>query len=162
MTDLSHTPSAAYDDPDALPVTQEARLELTQGMRVKLLNALVKDGTIPTDQDGAKLVLAVLDSMDKTTLGAMRQKTDDKSAQADQIVAQALLTLGQKIGTGSTLRITDPCARAKHVHVDDSQLPDIDLVPGELDTGTHAISYNELAGKFARGQVAQLEHNPED
>lgn len=142
-----------------LPQSHEERLELTQGVRMKLVNALASDGIVPTDKEGVVLLLSTLKDMDGATLGAMRQKTDNMAGARDQLVAQALIELAQRTGGRSMLRTDDPVHRAKAIRPDDSMLPDIHTVPGETETGTHAITYGELAGKFSR-TAQQLEHNP--
>ena len=159
MSELSPTPSAAYDDPDALPTQLEERLEITQKMRMKMVNILTEDGNrIPTDADSAKLVLQALNDMDRTTLGTMKQKTDDNKAASDQILARALLKLGEHQGSRSLLRSDTPVA-PRVERVDDSLLPEISVVPGEMDVGTQNISYGELAGRFSRNaQQPALEH----
>lgn len=156
MSELNQVPSAAYEDPDDLPSSPEERLELTQRMRHKLVNALTEDGRrIPTDPDGAKLVLLALNDMDRTTLGAMKQKGEDSRSAADQLVAQALLTLGNRIGSNKVLREDAPVAH-RVPQVDDSLLPEIEVVPGEMDVGTQSITYQDLATQFSRSRTEAL------
>lgn len=162
MSELNQVPAAAYDDPDALPTNQEERLELTQKMRLKLVNKLTDDGReLPKDPETAKLILTALNDMDRTTLGTMKQRSDDKAAAADQLVARALLELGNKIGSNKVLREEQPLPRV--VRVDDSALPEISVVPGEMDVGVQSISYNDLANTFSRSRAGNaIEHQPEE
>lgn len=143
-----------------IPATPEERLEFTQGVRFQLVDALIDNGKVPTDKDGVTLLLNTLKGIDDQTLGVMRQKTDNQAGARDQLVAQALIELARQKGGRSQLRVEDPLDRAKVIKPSDADLPEIHTVDGETETGTHAITYNDLAAKFSRGNVAALEHNP--
>lgn len=143
-----------------LPATHEERLEFTQGVRMQLTAALMEGGQVPTDKEGATLLLSTLKDMDGATLGAMRQKTDNQAGARDQLVAQALIELSRQKGGRSDLRVEDPLIRAKTIRPSDADLPEIHTVDGETETGTSSITYGELAAKFSRTNQPQLEHNP--
>lgn len=146
-----------------LPEGNEGRLELSQQMRVKLLNSLTQQGTrIPTDGESAKLVLQVLNDMDKTTLGVMKQKSDDSAAQRDQIIAMAMMEMNKRLGGRSMLRVDDAATRAREVAVDDALLPEVLPAPGEMDIGAHNITYRELADRHSRSRPLTIEHKPDD
>lgn len=143
--------------PSVMPATHEERLELTQGVRLKMMDALAPGGKVPVDKDGVKMLLDTMKDFDSQELGIMRQKTDDSMAAKDQLVAQALVEIARRQGGRSGLRVDGPVVQRTAIP-SDSDLPDITTVPGEMDTGGHTISYNELAGRFSRQQGNLLEH----
>lgn len=160
MSELEVIQSSNYRTPEQLPSTNEDRLELTQNVRLQFVQLITAGGTrIPTDQEQGKLLLTALNDMDKTTLGAMRQKSDDGKMAKDQLVAEALLALGQKMGNNSAFRVENPQPRSIPLLIDESLLPEVVVVPGEIDTGVQSIAYTDLANRFARGQVALIEQD---
>jgi hypothetical protein len=152
----------AYENPDKLPDTPEGVLALTQSVRLKIVNNLTNDGTkVPKDLDDAKLLLVTLSNMDQVSFGLMKQKTDNTAAAREQLVAQALVELSRRQGNKPLLR--DPTARTgirELPHIDDSSLPEISTVPGEMDVGVQTITYKDLAQKHARVNNNLLEHDP--
>jgi hypothetical protein len=145
--------------PEVLPASHEERLEMTQGVRIKMMVALAPGGKVPTDKDGVKMLLDTMKDFDSQELGIMRQKTDDNNAKKDQIVAQALLELANRSGSSSVMRVDGPPVQRAAIPLD-SELPDIEVVPGELETGSHTITYSDMAGRFSREKGNLIEHDP--
>lgn len=146
-----------------VPMTHEESLAFTQGLRKRLVHDLTAGCTkIPTSPEEAKLMLETLNDMDRTTLGHMRQKSEDKTAARDQLLAEAMLQFARQAGSKSLFRsneVPDVVERVpRRPPIDDSLLPEIELLPGELDVGLHNISYNELSDRFSRSNVPQLPH----
>lgn len=147
--------------PRPLPESLEDRLEYTQSLRTEVVDALTSHG-IPTDKDNVVLLLGTLKDMDAQTLGKMKQNNDDNAGAADRLVARAIAMMAQRQGSSSSMRVEAPVQRAAIPL--DSQLPDVEVVPGELDQGGHTITYNEMASRFARNagsDQAVLEHKPD-
>lgn len=141
--------------------TLEDQLSYTQKIRKKIVTTLVGDGKPPTDKEGGMLLLHTLKDMDAQTLGIMRQNTENDQARSDQVVARALLELSRRQGSRSMLRMEDGGPLNRALPPSDSELPEIQTVPGETDTGTQTITYNELAQRFTRHQEQNvIEHKP--
>lgn len=145
--------------PVVMPPTHEERLQLTQGVRLKMMNELAPGGKVPTDKDGVKMLLDTMKDFDAQELGVMRQKTDDNNSKKDQIVAQALLELANRQGSGSVLRVEGAPVQRAAIPLD-SELPEIEVVPGELETGSHTITYSDMSNRFSREKGNLIEHDP--
>lgn len=124
-------------------------LAFTQRTRRNLVDRLTDDGrNIPTDKDGAGVLLAALGDMDKVAMGKKRLKADqnlgDATKQAAAIIAAVFEQTAGKANPFKGKQPTDEVVVPKHPDV----LTDIELVPGELDQGNHDLNYNDfMSGK---------------
>lgn len=124
-------------------------LAFTQRTRRNLVDRLTEDGkNIPTDKDGAGVLLAALGDMDKVALGKKRLKADqnigDSTKQAAAIIAAVFEQTAGKANPFKGGNSSDEIRVPKHPDV----LTDIELVPGELDQGSHDLNYNDfMTGK---------------
>ena len=124
-------------------------LAFTQRTRRNLVDRLTDEGrNIPTDKDGAGVLLAALGDMDKVAMGKKRLKADqnlgDATKQAAAIIAAVFDQTAGKANPFKTQQPTNEVVVPKHPDV----LTDIELVPGELDQGNHDLNYNDfMSGK---------------
>jgi hypothetical protein len=158
VEDGTHLENVTPIVPAVMPATHEERLRLTQQVRLKMMDELAPGGKVPTDKDGVKMLLDTMKDFDAQELGVMRQKTDDNNAKKDQIVAQALLELANRQGSGSVMRVEGAPVQRAAIPLD-SELPDIEVVPGEMDTGSHTITYSAMQSRFSRDRTNLLEND---
>jgi hypothetical protein len=148
-------------NPDVLPESLEGRLEISQRLRafgMKELTTCKETGEVrlPTSDEDRNMFLKLIDGFDRTTLGTMKAKTDEKKAESDNIVALGLARLATMVPAGAP-PLPERIEGHRIPQVDPHRLPDIEVVPGQLDTETHTITYSELASRFAGGRQALAE-----
>lgn len=142
----------------SLPSTHEERLEYTQGLRVMMVDHLTLDDDgqrlIPKDKDDRLLLMSTLVDMDRTTLGAMKIKSDDAATKQNNLVAGALQRLSEQIGSRDMLRV-EPGEVYDHQPpvVRDDLLPSFEPVPGELGQGIENLTYKEFQQKIENDQA---------
>lgn len=141
--DATNKAVPGVDDPDVhtalsgeLDVTPEQIVKVTQTVRTGILRKITDHGTrLPTDDDGIKTTLNLLRDMDHTALTTSKLDIEEKRANsaaqvaaiADSIISKMSLGQGQiKNDVESTL-----------------ELPDVDLLEGEIDQGEISLNPDE-------------------
>lgn len=139
----------------ALPATHEERLEYTQGLRVMVVDHLTLDDDgqrqVPKDKDERILLMSTLVDMDRTTLGAMKIKSDDAATKQNNMVAGALQRLSERMGSKDMFRVEREVGEVYEHEppaIREDLLPEIDLVPGELGQGVENLTYKEFQKKI--------------
>lgn len=111
-------------------------LNNTQAIRQSMVARLMKAGQVPDDINSQRMLLEVVNSMDKSTIQKAKIKSEDKSNQGKEarakIVAQLLLEARKR---RQELPLLDTAALPESV-------PAPALVPGETDIGVQQLSYD--------------------
>lgn len=133
----------------ANPVVQNDEDEIlnyTQGLRRTFVDQITEKGArIPTDQDGANLMLNALNDMDRQALGRKRLKVDQNLGDAMKQGAAIIATVFERMSAGPNPFRGE--GRPVGVVPDHPQeLAAIELVPGELDDMAHDLNYNDFMG----------------
>jgi len=131
---------------DTLPValTDDAALAYTQQMRQRLIEEIT--GTdVPKDADTQKLLLTVLDGMDRNALGTKRLKVEDRNSDADRKAAMLIAEMQTQLGIVNPFQFgviggTAPAHPEKLVD-------DFTLVPGELDDSPITSNFKDFTTK---------------
>ena len=121
------------------------RIALTQNVRERIVQRLTENGTIPNTQEDRGLLMAALDGMDRTSLGRMKIKVEDKAAtaqaQASSMVADILNNLTSK-SISNTIAPQERSAPKLPEHIQVTN-----PVAGEMSIGTQAQSYSEFMAR---------------
>ena len=111
-------------------------LKRTQVIRNSLVTKLMRSGQVPDDIDQQRMLLDVVNSMDKSTLQKAKVKAEDKSNENKEAkakaVAQFLLEARKR---QQTLPVVESAELPQSV-------PAPELVPGETDIGTQDLTYD--------------------
>ena len=111
-------------------------LKRTQVIRNSLVTKLMRSGQVPDDINQQRMLLDVVNSMDKSTLQKAKVKAEDKSNENKEAkakaVAQFLLEARKR---QQTLPIVESAELPQSV-------PAPELVPGETDIGTQDLTYD--------------------
>lgn len=121
-------------------------LAYTQGMRRKLIDKATSNGAnIPTDPDGAGVVLKALGDMDRVAMGRKRLKVDqnigDAVAQGTAIIAHIF---GKVSGKDNPFVVKGEVPDRHLPEHPSDMAPGLTLVPGELDQVAHELTYDGL------------------
>src|SRR5574343_366643 len=132
-------------------LTGAEQIKKNQRIRNLLVDKLTKDGSVITeDPDTVKLLLEVMKDSDRTTLSELKINTDDQNAQQDRLAAMTIAQVGRQMGAANPFeRVVNP------TDGDDSRstangalLPEIELVPGNIDIGTSTETYDSFMAKM--------------
>ena len=130
--------------------SDDDRMAFTQGIRKKLINEMTGHGTnMPTDKGDRMVLLAALGDMDRTALANKKIGSQERMGAADR---QAALLIQRLANTGFNTPSGSPFERPViegeftevKVELDDSSLPQLELVPGETDIGIAQRGYDEF------------------
>lgn len=133
MTDI--VPEALSDD---------AALAYTQQMRQRIVQEIA--GTaIPKDADTQKLLLTILDGMDRNALGTKRLQVEDRNSDADRKAALLIAEMQTQLGIVNPFQFgvlggTTP----SHP---DRLVDDFTIVPGELDDAPITSNFKDFTAK---------------
>lgn len=119
-------------------------LDETMALRQRILASLQEGGAIPTDPKTLELMLATMNDMDRQVISQQRlqvtNKALDAQAQAHQVIAQIISTLGTNnpyLGAGGALPPPP-------------QLPDINVAPELVEIGAPTQTYEEFQMVYQR------------
>lgn len=108
----------------------DAVLDFTQGIRRQMVTALMPEGKVPTDKEGAQILLGTLNDMDRQVVNLKRIKVDEKAndntAMANAIIADVINRVG-----GQKIFEVEGSSRDIPV-IEGSLIEDVTVVPGEL------------------------------
>jgi hypothetical protein len=114
-------------------------LNKTQSIRINIAERLTQSNPVPADSDEKRLLIQVLDGMDKQVLMKTKIKADDQNQKTQQhtasIIAELLLKTNKAI-------IEAPLDNSVKLLSDSYKLDTI--VPGQLDTGCVEIDPQEI------------------
>lgn len=115
----------------------------THGIRRQLVNGIMKDGQVPNDTREIQALAGVLNDMDRSAISVKKIKSDEKVADASNaggasLVAKLLLQLNpSSIKADAVGNITPP--------VLGSDIPPLNVKPGETDIGTSSLTFDEFS-----------------
>lgn len=120
--------------------------DYTQRIRKKMVTSLMPNDDVPNDPDSQRVILTALNDMDKNDISHKRLKQDDKRNNNDAIIADLVTAILKDplSNYANSVKATGPSV------VDQDHKPlmeNIEVVEGELDIGTHDLTYNTLVGK---------------
>lgn len=119
----------------------EARLNLTQQTREKIIRDLTKEGKIPEQTSDRVILMQALDGMDRTVLAKTKIKSDDR-AQQQQNAATSLIA--------KLLTQTSAVRKKKTIQeITDVEIETPLLVEGELLIGSdEQLNYNNFMSRM--------------
>lgn len=123
-------------------LSDEDVLRFTQGTRKRFVDHLLVKG-FPTDPKEQYVLLSALGDMDRSALGRMRIGANEKLAEGDKLVAQALVQLRQQLN-GDPFQNADHNVVAEIPRVQSNLLPASNAVPGETAIGLERQTFDEF------------------
>ena len=115
----------------------------TQGIRKKMVENMMPEGAVPNDTDSQRVILTTLNDMDKNDIGYKRLKQDEKRVNNDSVVADLVATIlkdpNARLGIGPIVGVNSIVDSTPTTLVEG-----VEIVDGELDIGTHDLTYNSI------------------
>lgn len=125
-------------------MTHDQLLAYTQGLRVRALNAIVEGDKIPTDPDSIQALTKIADGIDRQVLTLKRLAADETNGQKDRDTALLISAMSNKLA-----REGNPFFKPGGRILDSAgQLPDIQVVEGQMDIGRSTETYGEFVGRM--------------
>lgn len=118
-------------------------LLLTQQVRLRVVNSMTAEGQIPTDAKDIKALAGVLKDIDAQVLTKQRLQQDNQNAQDDREVAMRAVRISEHVARtvgGNPFRREN----AGRLHKDDGALPEIEIVPGQMDVGPSNTRFKDF------------------
>lgn len=128
--------------PEAL--TDDAALAYTQQMRQRIVQEIAGEA-VPKDADTQKILLAVLDGMDRNALGTKRLKVEDKNSDADRKAAMLIAEMQTQLGIVNPFQF-GVIGGATPSHPE-QLVDDFTIVPGELDDTPITSNFKDFTAK---------------
>lgn len=121
------------------PDTSDDDIEFTQAIRKRIIKKLIDEpgsnnDTIPVDKDSQQMLTAVLDGMDRTTLGKKRIATDTKIGDADRQAALLIASIYAKAGGKNPFLDTEASGHGLPEHPSNF-INGEEITEGELEQG---------------------------
>ena len=124
-------------------LTTDQQLQFTQGLRMQALGELTADGKLPIDEEGRAFFTKLLDGADRQALTLKRIEADNNNSQQDREVALMSAAFSAKIArNGNPFRKTNGITLST-----DGQLPEIDIIDGQMDVGRSSETFREFIAK---------------
>lgn len=133
----------------ALPETEEERIDQSQGIRQLGIGSVTRNGTyIPTDKDEREFLLKLLDGKDKQSVARLRLNVDKDKNASDSELAKEFARLSA--GVRGVQTPVAPTPGYVPPAFEEGRLPQVQVVPGQLDTGTHNLTFADLEATHGR------------
>lgn len=128
---------------------EEQDLNKTRQVRSDIITALTAKG-IPEDLDTLRLLTTVLVDSDRTSLGRMKIKSEDKNSANNAGVASVMAGFLMKVNAG---QIAFNGSNSNMVPLLPDTIPAPDILPGETDIGVHNTDFDS----FSKEHFKQIE-----
>ena len=127
-------------------MTEDETLTLTRNMRLRIVDTIAPiDEALPTDKDSLELLYKALDGLDRQALTIKRIGSDDANADADREANAAALTVMRSLGTQNPFLNVTSLTPNIDANTDSALLPEIVLIPGELDVTPEVLNLEEFS-----------------
>lgn len=119
----------------------------TQAVRLRLIDDLTSQGDkMPSDPKDRIALLQTLDGVDRQVLVKKKIKAEEKTADAAQKAAAAVVTaVFQRLGNGDPFAVEGRTGAPPREP--GNLIEDVEIVPGELEMGLSLADYNDLGVK---------------
>ena len=125
--------------------TEDDVLAYTRARRKDLADHLTSHGA-PKNKEDQQVLLATLDGLDRSALGRLKIKADEKANAGMAGSAALIAKVLSEIGNRNIYQFEGDFTR--EVPVLDSSIPVPDVVEGELETNPQQTNYEEFMKKF--------------
>lgn len=130
---------------------EDQYLDYTQQVRQKVVQELTKENKLPDDPKMANVLLSTLDGMDRNALGRKRIKVDQETNQAVDGMSGLVAQMLRQSRLPEFFQATqDPDAPQRAAPRVEGDLPDGDIVEGELSQHPIQISIDDFQSRFAK------------
>lgn len=133
-------------------LTDDNILRFTQKQRKALEAELLKNGW-PKDSDTQEQLMTLWNDMDRQALGNKRIGAAEKLADSDKYVASVIADVVRKFGSNipyenGVTQVGQGLLIEQYIDGEQSKLPKVEPVPGEMGIGTANMNFNDFVKDF--------------
>lgn len=118
-------------------------IKTTQQLRLKVTEKMLENG-IPTDRREIRLLNEILRDMDTNALTTKKLDVEEQAVNQASVVAKNMADILSAVGHGKNPFMAPKDVR--EIPTDDSRLPQIAPVPGQMGQGVDVLEYSEFVG----------------
>lgn len=130
---------------NAQDMTEDQVLTYTRGKRMELADKLTVNGA-PTDKEQATVLLQTLDGLDRSSLGRLKIRAEEKANQNNANSAAIIARVLSEIGSTKIYQHTTLIEREAPLLGDHIPVPEI--VEGELETNPAQMDFDSFTKQF--------------
>lgn len=130
----------------AQAMSDEDILAFTQAQRANIVREMTLNG-VPADKGEKIVLLTALGDMDRTALGKLKIGSKERQGAADRAAAAAIAKVFSTLGGRSPFEIQpgqDLPQRQIPLELDESELTELTLAPGETDVGISEVKFEDF------------------
>lgn len=129
-------------------MTDDEILSFTQTTRKQLVDQITQNG-MPDDPKDRTALLHALSDMDQTAINNKRLGAQQKTADADRMALLMIAKMNQAIGNRNPFALPEgQTVESGAVELDESRLPEVTPVEGEMDIGISTLTYDEFMREY--------------
>lgn len=133
---------AEYND-----LTDTEVLRHTRQIKLKVVDTLINGG-ISTDPKDVNSLMKVIDSIDRTAQGNIRNAIDQDNSNNTAAAIDIIAAMQRQVGNIDPFMLTVPTTQEPREVVIEKQLVDHDFVEGELSHELKDLQYDSFVDKF--------------
>lgn len=133
---------AEYND-----MTDTEVLRHTRQIKLKVVDTLINGG-ISTDPKDVNSLMKVIDSIDRTAQGNIRNAIDQDNSNNTAAAIDIIAAMQRQVGNVDPFMLTVPTTQEPREVVIEKQLVDHDFVEGELSHELKDLQYDSFVDKF--------------
>lgn len=133
---------AEYND-----LTDTEVLRHTRQIKLKVVDTLINGG-ISTDPKDVNSLMKVIDSIDRTAQGNIRNAIDQDNSNNTAAAIDIIAAMQRQVGNIDPFMLTVPATQEPREVVIEKQLVDHDFVEGELSHELKDLQYDSFVDKF--------------
>lgn len=133
---------AEYND-----MTDTEVLRHTRQIKLKVVDTLINGG-ISTDPKDVNSLMKVIDSIDRTAQGNIRNAIDQDNSNNTAAAIDIIAAMQRQVGNVDPFMLTVPATQEPREVVIEKQLVDHDFVEGELSHELKDLQYDSFVDKF--------------
>jgi hypothetical protein len=150
--DVDDQGSVAVLGPVPAVMSDDAVMDYTQQMRMRIIAGLTKGGNLPMDVKEQATLMKALDGLDKQAIGKKRIVTENALADTQKQTARLINDVFKTIGGRGMGEVIDAVMR-EVPRLPDS-VPDPDLVDGELDATSTPLTFDTFVARYGNPESA--------
>lgn len=133
----------------------ESILDYTQRIRQGVVEQYIVDG-LPTNADDVSALATYLNDMDKQEVIKQKIANEGKALENDKLATEIIASMLGKLGNTNPYALTETTGTI----VDhDVELPEVQLVPGELDHNQRTLNYDAFMTDYRAKHPKGVDEN---
>lgn len=131
----------------------ESVLEYTQRIRQGVVEKVTENG-LPSDEDQMYALASYLDAMDRQEIAKQKMVNEEKALETDKMATAIVASMLGKLGNHNPFMVEE---NTGNIVEHDVELPQVNLVPGELDHNQRVLNYDNFVTDYRKKHPKEVE-----